>query len=204
MTKLKIPDFKSLEDASDFWDTHSFADYLEDTEPVEIEVRFARRRILLEIDSDLSEKLRKIAQKKGQSYSKLINSWIREKIMQEASNWAADWTNLNPERWINWLNGLRWAAKCTIFLSGKHAAHDEAESAGWHAPMQFLMLPKSTRCIPRAWRQGREWGQHWAWERGAGGGEEGEVHGAGGEIAALGLRGIRGCLLYFIEYFKNK
>jgi hypothetical protein len=35
MTK-KIPDFKSLEEASDYWDTHSFAEYIEDTEPVEI------------------------------------------------------------------------------------------------------------------------------------------------------------------------
>ncbi|VVB87131.1 CopG antitoxin of type II toxin-antitoxin system [uncultured archaeon] len=86
MTKLKIPDFKSLDEAADYWDTHSFADYFEDTEPVEIEVRLAKRKILLEIDRDLSEKLKKIAQKKRQSYDKLINSWVREKIMQEASN----------------------------------------------------------------------------------------------------------------------
>lgn len=86
MTKLKIPDFKSLDEAADYWDTHSFADYFEDTEPIEIEVRLARRKILLEIDRDLSEKLKKIARKKKQSYDKLINSWVREKIMQEASN----------------------------------------------------------------------------------------------------------------------
>jgi len=84
MTKLKIPDFKSLEEAADYWDTHSFADHLEDTEPVEIEVCLEQRRILLEIDHDLSEKLKKIAKKKRQSYEKLINSWVREKIMQEA------------------------------------------------------------------------------------------------------------------------
>ncbi len=86
MTKLKIPDFKSLDEAADYWDTHSFADYFEDTGPVEIEVRLARRKILLEIDRDLSEKLKKIARKKKQSYDKLINSWVREKIMQETSN----------------------------------------------------------------------------------------------------------------------
>jgi hypothetical protein len=84
MTKLKIPDFRSLEEAADYWDTHSFADHLEDTEPVEIEVCLEQRRILLKIDHDLSEKLKKIAQKKRQSYDKLINSWVREKIMQEA------------------------------------------------------------------------------------------------------------------------
>lgn len=38
MTKSKIPDFKSLEEAADYSDTHSFAEYTEDTEPVEIGV----------------------------------------------------------------------------------------------------------------------------------------------------------------------
>ncbi len=85
MTK-KIPDFKSLEEAADYWDTHSFADYIEDTEPVEIEICLGTRKILLEIDRDLSEKLTKIAHKKKKSYGKLINSWIREKIIQETSN----------------------------------------------------------------------------------------------------------------------
>jgi len=84
MTKLKIPDFKTLEEAADYWDTHSFADHLEDTEPVEIEVCLEKRKIFLEIDPDISDKLKKIAQKKGQSYDKLINSWIREKIVQES------------------------------------------------------------------------------------------------------------------------
>ncbi len=85
MTK-KIPDFKSLEEAAEYWDTHSFADHIKDTEPVEIEVSLARGRIMLEIDGDLLEKLKKIAQKKKKGYDKLISSWIREKIIQEASN----------------------------------------------------------------------------------------------------------------------
>lgn len=82
----KIPDFKSLEEAAEYWDTHSFADYIEDTEPVEIEVSPTRRRIMVEIDNDILEKLKKVARKKHKGYDKLINSWIREKIIQEASN----------------------------------------------------------------------------------------------------------------------
>lgn len=85
MTK-KIPDFRSLEEAAKYWDTHSFAEHLEDTEPVEIEVDLAGRRITLEIDSDLSEKLKKISRKSKKSYDKLIGSWIRERINQEATN----------------------------------------------------------------------------------------------------------------------
>ncbi|PWB50019.1 MAG: hypothetical protein C3F06_13015 [Candidatus Methanoperedenaceae archaeon] len=84
MTK-RIPDFKSLEEAAEYWDTHSFADHIEDTEPVEIEVSLTRRRIIFEIDNDMLEKLKKIAHKKKKGYDKRISSWIREKIIQEAS-----------------------------------------------------------------------------------------------------------------------
>ena len=86
MTKLKIPDFKSLEEAAEYWDTHSFADYMEDTEPVEIEVCLKGHKIVLEIDYELSDKLTKIARDKKQSCQNLLNSWIREKIMQEAAS----------------------------------------------------------------------------------------------------------------------
>ncbi len=82
----KIPEFKSLEEAAEYWDTHSFADHFDDTEPVEIEVHLPHRKILLEIDLDLRDKLKKIAQRKKQSYGKLINAWIREKIVQETAN----------------------------------------------------------------------------------------------------------------------
>ncbi len=82
----KIPEFKTLEEAAEYWDTHSFADYIEDTEPVEFEVCLPRRKIMLDIDRDLRNKLRKIAQRKKQSYGKLINAWIREKIIQETAN----------------------------------------------------------------------------------------------------------------------
>ena len=84
MTK-KIPDFKSLEEAAEYWDTHSFADHLDDTSPVEIEVRLERRKISLDMNNDLSDKLNKIAKSKKKSCSKLIRSWIIEKINQETA-----------------------------------------------------------------------------------------------------------------------
>ena len=33
-TTMKIPKFKALEEAADFWDVHNFEDYVEDTEAV--------------------------------------------------------------------------------------------------------------------------------------------------------------------------
>jgi predicted HicB family RNase H-like nuclease len=83
MTKIKIPDFKTLEESAEYWDAHSFADHIDDTEPVEIEVQLEGHKLVLDIDEELSEKLVEIARKKRQSCKKLVNSWIREKIVQE-------------------------------------------------------------------------------------------------------------------------
>ena len=33
-----IPDFQSREELAEFWDTHSFTDYLEDLEPAEAQI----------------------------------------------------------------------------------------------------------------------------------------------------------------------
>ncbi len=85
MTKLKIPYFKTLEESAEYWDTHSFADHIDDTEPVDIEVRIEGHKLMLDIDGELSDKLMEIARKKRQSCKKLVNSWIREKIIQEGT-----------------------------------------------------------------------------------------------------------------------
>jgi hypothetical protein len=40
----KIPEFKTLDEAAAFWDTHDFEDYIDDTEPVTFEVKITRRK----------------------------------------------------------------------------------------------------------------------------------------------------------------
>lgn len=40
-----IPQFGSYEDMAEFWDTHSLADYWEQTEPAEIEISEQARRV---------------------------------------------------------------------------------------------------------------------------------------------------------------
>jgi len=39
----KIPEFKTLDEAASFWDTHSFEDYIDDTEPVTFQVTMPPR-----------------------------------------------------------------------------------------------------------------------------------------------------------------
>lgn len=75
-----IPDkFASIEEAAEFWDTHSVADYWDQTHEVEIETH-APRRQWIPLAANLSEKVVAQAQKEGVSVETLINLWVAEKL----------------------------------------------------------------------------------------------------------------------------
>jgi len=80
-----IPDhFASIEEASDFWDTHDAGDYEEYLRPVNEKLIVAKelpQAILLE--HVLLEKLKKIARRRGVSLETLVNLWLGEKILLE-------------------------------------------------------------------------------------------------------------------------
>ena len=78
----KIPDFATLEEAIEFWDSHSFADYIDDTEPIEIEVNLARGRqvISLQLDPERAEKLKAVARRQGKRPAELANEWLTERL----------------------------------------------------------------------------------------------------------------------------
>jgi hypothetical protein len=71
--------FDSLEQAAEFWDTHSSADYEEDMTDVEFEVDLRKRTYLIPLDGELYRKVDAIAKKKGVPAEKLVNRWIEEK-----------------------------------------------------------------------------------------------------------------------------
>ena len=72
--------FNSLEEAGEFWDTHSGADYEEYMIPVDFDVDLKRRvhevRVLHEILQDVT----KIARRRGLNTETLINVWLQEKV----------------------------------------------------------------------------------------------------------------------------
>lgn len=78
----ELPDeFTSLEEAGEFWDTHSITDYEEFLEPVEFEVDLpprAGKRIHLA--QDLVVKVGEIAKQQGVSVEVLVNLWLQEKV----------------------------------------------------------------------------------------------------------------------------
>lgn len=78
-----IPDMSGYEEIADFWDTHSLADYWEQTEPAEFEIDpNARRRYLVALDPGLLQRAQKLAQSRGLSTESLINLLLEQSIHQ--------------------------------------------------------------------------------------------------------------------------
>lgn len=75
-----LPDsFTSIEEAADFWDTHSLADYWEQTREVkDVKIDLVRRHF--RVDVQLARKIKRIAQQRGVSPETLINLWLQEKV----------------------------------------------------------------------------------------------------------------------------
>lgn len=73
-----IPDNMTIEEASEFWDAHSVADY--PTRVVEVEFSPEENLTLVAIANDLVLRLEKEAKERGVSIATLVNLWIQEKL----------------------------------------------------------------------------------------------------------------------------
>ena len=77
--KSSISQASSLEEIAEFWDSNSLADYWDETEEVEFEVRaLPRRRIV--VAPELFEKLALQARLQGLSPETLANLWLAERL----------------------------------------------------------------------------------------------------------------------------
>lgn len=77
----KIPDFKSYEEMIAFWDTHSLADYWEQTEPAQFEVsQHPHRRFLVPVDRDLIGRMQQVARSRGVSLESLVNLLLEQRL----------------------------------------------------------------------------------------------------------------------------
>lgn len=75
-----IPEsFASLEEAAEFWDTHSVADYWDEMEEVEIEVSIPRRKRVA-LASGIAKQIDTVAQREGISVETLVNLWLAERL----------------------------------------------------------------------------------------------------------------------------
>jgi hypothetical protein len=79
-----IPEFRTLEEIAEFWDTHSTADYFDRTEEVRFEVDLGRERRPIYLLPELLEQLESQAQARGVSVETLANLWLVEKAHEAA------------------------------------------------------------------------------------------------------------------------
>lgn len=79
----KIPNFKNEEEEIEFWDTHSFADYADDTEPVDIKFvdkRPGKKRTTIYLSSVEHEEIRKLSFTRNISMAAFIRLAVRESM----------------------------------------------------------------------------------------------------------------------------
>ena len=69
----------TYEEIGEFWDTHSLADYWDQTYEVEFEVRSPRHH-RISIEADLFDRIADEARHRGVSSETLINLWIAERL----------------------------------------------------------------------------------------------------------------------------
>ena len=80
--KNKIPEFKTIDEARDFWDTHSLSDFTDEFEATK-DVQFTKRNnllISLDLEKDDMKRLRIIANKKGLGLNDLVAHWVKEQL----------------------------------------------------------------------------------------------------------------------------
>lgn len=81
--RYPIPEeFETIEEAAEFWDTHSLADYEDCQKDVDFEVDLKTEKNYFAIEKELSDAINKMAKLKGVLPETLINLWLKEKVME--------------------------------------------------------------------------------------------------------------------------
>jgi len=86
--KLKeaLPEeFASLEDASEFWESHDLADFWEGTKEVKADIKVPRTPRYIPLEKEIAEFISKIARKKHVSSETLVNLWLKEYLLKSVS-----------------------------------------------------------------------------------------------------------------------
>ncbi|NCO32881.1 MAG: hypothetical protein AUJ92_10525 [Armatimonadetes bacterium CG2_30_59_28] len=78
----ELPEFGSLDELVEFFDTHDMGDYLDRMPEARFEVDFRGTSRLFSLDNRLARKIDGIARTKQLSVDELIGSWIEEKVLE--------------------------------------------------------------------------------------------------------------------------
>ena len=81
--KSSISKATSYKDIGEFWDSHDLAEYWDQTESVAFDVDIQSEVTYSALDSQLSERIRTVAKKRGVSANTLLNLLVQEKLLKE-------------------------------------------------------------------------------------------------------------------------
>ena len=79
----KIPNFKNYQQEANFWDSHDFTDFFDDSKKVKLIVNLKPSKdqtLTMRLQPDLKTKLNLIAQDMGTQPSTLARMWLMEKL----------------------------------------------------------------------------------------------------------------------------
>jgi len=73
-------DFRSEDEAAEFWDTHSITDYEQCLEPADLDVDVKRRHFEIEVDEESFVALRDSARKEQKPVKQLASEILKQKL----------------------------------------------------------------------------------------------------------------------------
>ncbi|MDQ2807133.1 MAG: BrnA antitoxin family protein [Chloroflexota bacterium] len=88
----KIPEFQSIEEEADFWDTHSAVDFFDQTTEVDMRIEVPRPKkvpISLRLDPATVMELKAVARQQGIGYQTLIRMWVMERLTAQSATQVA-------------------------------------------------------------------------------------------------------------------
>jgi hypothetical protein len=85
-----IPAFNSYEEEAEFWDTHDFTDFKEETEPAKVvTTRGLSANVQVRFEPETDHELEAIARERGMKKSTLIRTWVLDRLRQERDRRAS-------------------------------------------------------------------------------------------------------------------
>ncbi len=75
-------EFRTYEEAAEFWDTHDSTDFMDILEEADIKVDLQKRHYLIELDKSTAEVLQENARRKGVSPGHLASELLQEQLIE--------------------------------------------------------------------------------------------------------------------------
>ncbi|MCL4830986.1 MAG: BrnA antitoxin family protein [Caldilineaceae bacterium] len=89
----KLPEFRTEEELADWVDTHDTAEYMDEMEDADEtfvvkRTHFTTKPLDVRLRTDLFAAIVDAAERRGIPYQMLVQTWLRERVMQETHDFA--------------------------------------------------------------------------------------------------------------------